>query len=88
MNSIGYIVQHADEDSYTVYSGFKKLFRVFSQALEHAKTISQSYLESHDPSEVFPFQSYTPTKKECDQQGSVVVFENRQIVVWIDCVTE
>ena len=88
MNAIGYIVQQSDEDAFTVYTGFKKLFRVFSQALEHAKAISESYVESHTPAEVFPFQSHTPTKKECDQQGSVVVFENSQLVVWIDCVVE
>ena len=88
MNAIGYIVQFSDEDSYTVYSGFKKLFRVFSQALEHAKALSQGYLESHAETEIYPFKSYTPTKKECDNQGTVVVFENSQYIVWIDCVVE
>ncbi len=88
MDAIGYIVQYSDEDAYTVYTGYKKLFRVFSQALEHAKALSQSYLESHNQEEVHPFHSFTPTKKECDNQGSVVVFENREYIVWIDCVIE
>ena len=88
MGTIGYIVQYSDEDAYTVYTGYKKLFRVFSQALEHAKEISQTYLQSHELNEVYPFQSHSPSKKECDQQGSVVVFENPQYIVWIDCVIE
>lgn len=88
MTTIGYIVQFSNEDDYTVYSGYKKLFRVFSQALEHAKALRESYLESHDETEVYPFKSSSPTKKECDNQGSVVVFENSQYIVWIDCVLE
>lgn len=88
MNAIGYIVQFSDEDAYTVYSGYKKLFRRFSEALDHAKALSQSYLESHNETEIHPFNSFSPTKKECDNQGSVVVFENQHYVVWIDCVIE
>ena len=88
MNVLGFIVQFSDEDAYTVYTGYKKLFRSFSQALEHAKTIVQSYIESHDQTEIHPFQTYTPTKKACTEQGSAVIFENSHYVVWIDCVIE
>jgi hypothetical protein len=88
MAAIGYIVQQSDEEAYTVYTGHKKLFRLFSHALDNAKAICQSYLESHDPAEIHPFQSNTPSKKDCDNQGSVVVFENRSVIIWIDCVVE
>lgn len=88
MTTLGYIVQFSDEEAYTVYSGYKKLFRVFSQALDHAKALRESYLESHDETETYPFKAYSPSKRECDNQGSVVVFENSQYIVWIDCVIE
>ena len=88
MPSIGYIVQYSDEDDYTIYHGFMKLFRHFSEALDHAKGIYQSYLESHDETEVGHFEVRNPTKKQCDDQGSVTVFESRGYIVWIDCVIE
>jgi hypothetical protein len=88
MTVIGYIVQYSDEDDYTIYHGFMKLFRSFSDALEHAKELTRMYVETHDPDEIGHFQSHTPTKKNCDNQGSVVVFECRGRVIWIDCVVE
>lgn len=88
MQPIGYIVQYTDEDDYTIYHGFMKLFRNFSGALEHAQEVYRGYLETHDMSEVGLFQTHSPTKKMCDQQGSVVVFESRGRIVWIDCVVE
>lgn len=88
MAPIGYIVQYSDEDDYTVYHGFMKLHRHFSDALEHATEYYRSYLTSHDDTEVGQFQTKTPTKKQCDEQGSVTVFESRGYIVWIDCVVE
>ena len=89
MAVIGYIVQYSNEDDYTVYHGFVKLFRSFSAALEHAAELYRSYLETQ-PQEQFdgPFETHKPTKKQCDSQGSVVVFESKAYIVWIDCVLE
>ncbi len=88
MSTLGYIVQYSDEDEYTVYHGFKKLFRHFSDALEHAKELTRIYFESHSLEEIGHFENHTPTKKNCDNQGSVVVFECRGYIIWIDCVIE
>jgi hypothetical protein len=89
MAIIGYIVQYSNEDDYTIYHGFMKLFKVFSGALEHANELYQGYME-RDPNEQFdgPFNVRKPTKKECDVQGSVVVFEAKNFIVWIDCVVD
>ena len=88
MAVIGYIVQYSDEDDYTVYHGFVKLYTHFSTALERAKDVYQSYLESHDEREIGHFEVRIPTKKQCDEQGSATVFESRGYIVWIDCVVE
>jgi hypothetical protein len=88
MGILGYIVQYANEDDYTVYHGYKKLFRHFSECLQHAKEVYQGYCVEHPEEHDGPFQVHTPTKKMCDNQGSVVVFESRGMIVWIDCVVE
>ena len=88
MAILGYIVQYADEEEYTVYHGARRLFRVFSQAVENANELYRSYLESHAENYDGPFQIHKPTKKDCDSAGSVVIFESRQLIVWIDSVIE
>lgn len=88
MSIIGYIVQFSDEDEYTVYHGFMRLYRNFSEAKDHAAELASAYLTTHDESEVGHFETRNPTKKQCDDQGSVTVFESRGYIVWIDCVIE
>ena len=88
MEPIGYIVQYSDEEDYTIYHGFMRLYRNFSEALDHAKALYQTYLEKHCSEEVGIFEVYSPTKRQCDTQGSVKVFECRDRIVWIDCVVE
>jgi hypothetical protein len=88
MTVVGYIVQFSDEDEYTVYHGFMRLFRHFSAAREAAGELITSYLTNHHESEVGQFEVKHPTKKQCDEQGSVTVFESRGYIVWIDCVIE
>lgn len=89
MAILGYIVQYSDEDDYTVWHGFVKLHRTFSTALEQANELYRGYMEK-TPNENFdgPFQVHKPTKSQCDSQGSVVVFESRNFLVWIDCVVD
>ncbi len=88
MPTLGYIVQYSNEEDYTVYHGFMKLYRTFSEAMEHARELSRSFVEVNDERYDGPFKSHNPTKKECDTQGSVVVFESPAYIVWIDCVIE
>ena len=88
MAVVGYIVQYSNEEDYTVYHGFMRLHRSFQAALEHAKDHYRGYLETLPEPETEIFEVHTPTKKECDERGSVVVFECAAFVVWIDCVVE
>jgi hypothetical protein len=88
MAILGYIVQYSNEDDYTVYHGFVKLHRTFSSALDHAKDTYRGYLEQMDEAYDGPYETYSPSKKECDERGSVVIFRSREMVVWIDCVIE
>jgi hypothetical protein len=88
MGVLGYIIQYSNEEDYTVYHGFKKLFKVYSEALESANDYFRGYLEANNEIYDGPFLVHKPSKKECDNQGSVVVFECRQLIVWIDAVIE
>lgn len=89
MAVLGYIVQYSDEDDYTVWHGFVKLFRNYTDALERANELYRGYMEKeHNVVFEGPFEVHKPTKKDCDNQGSVVVFESRNFIVWIDCVVD
>ncbi len=88
MTVLGYIVQYTNEEEYTVYHGFQKLHKHFSDALEHGKELYRGFLSINDERYDGPFKHYSPTKKECDAQGSVLVFESSSYIVWIDAVVE
>jgi hypothetical protein len=88
MSIIGYIVQFSEEDEYTIYHGFLRLFRNFSEARDSAAELAAAYLMNHHESEIGLFEARNPTKKQCDDQGCAVVFESRGYVIWIDCVIE
>lgn len=89
MTVLGYVVQYSNEDDYTVYHGFLKLFKHFSDALESANDQYRGYMQTF-PNEQFdgPFEVHKPTKKQCDAQGSVVVFQSKSFIVWIDCIVD
>lgn len=88
MSIIGYIVQFSEEDEYTVYHGFLRLFRQFLDAKNSAAELVTAYRTNHHESEIGHFETKNPTKKQCDDQGCATVFESRGYVVWIDCVIE
>jgi len=88
MAILGYIVQYSNEDDYTVYHGYMKLYRHFSDALDNAKELARGFLEVNAEVQNSPFKMNTPSKKDCDNQGSVVVFESASYIVWIDVVVE
>jgi hypothetical protein len=85
MPIVGYIVQYSNEDDYTIYHGFMRLYKQFSDALEHAQELMRGFMLTQGEG-IQIFRSAKPTKKECDDQGSVVVFESRDYIVWIDAV--
>ena len=86
MGILGYIVQYSDEEEYTIYHGFQRLYPVFSHALEHAKEVYRNYLVTHEERYDGPFEAYNPQKKECDAQGSSVVFKSPTMIIWIDAI--
>ena len=88
MSVVGYIVQYSNELDYTVYHGFVRLHRRFQSAVEQAKDLYRGYLESLPNAETEVFETYSPTKKDCDERGSVVIFQSDGFLVWIDCVVE
>lgn len=88
MTILGYIVQYSNETDYTVYHGFAKLYRNFSDALQHATNMYTAQLELYVTIAEGPTHVHKPTKKECDERGSAVVFESVNFIVWIDCVVE
>ena len=88
MPIIGYIVQFSNEEDFTVYHGFAKLHRNFSEALEKAKELYRGFLEVNDERYDGPFKQHNPAKSACDAQGSAVVFESPSYIVWIDCVLD
>ncbi len=85
---LGYIVQVRDEEDYTPYRGFLRIHRHFSAAVQHAQELYRSYLELHQEAYDGPFEVQTPTKKQCDDAGSVLVFRSRDCWIWIDGVVE
>jgi len=85
---LGYIVQYQNDEEYTPYHGHIKLHRFFQHALEHAKEVMTVYLETHLEGYDGPFDVYSPTKKNCDDAGSAVVFRSANCTIWIDRIVE
>jgi hypothetical protein len=88
MAILGYIVQYDKEDDFTSYHGFVKLFRQFSDAVAHAEEMYRDYLHHTDGAIDQHFEIYRPTKRDCDERGSVVVFRGSEYLIWIDCVVD
>ena len=85
---LGYVVQYSSEDDFTIYHGSLKLFRQYSDALLHAQELVSSYLETQGAETYGPFEYKKPTKQTCDIAGSVVIFQNQNYIIWIDCIVE
>jgi hypothetical protein len=88
MAILGYVVQYSNEDDYTIYHGGLKLYRNFSEALENAHELARAYLEVHGEQFTEPFEMRKPAKRDCDAAGSVVIFQSREYIVWIDCILD
>jgi hypothetical protein len=87
MNILGYVVQYFDEDKFLPETGYKILHKTFSQALNSAKSRMQDYLISVQQN-LEPYEYNTPSKKDADSNGYVVVFRNPQIQIWIEVIVE
>lgn len=89
MNILGYVVQYFDEDKFMPETGYKILHKNFSQALDAAKGRMQDYLTYYQENlGLGPYEFHTPTKKEADSNGYVVVFQNPQIQIWIEVIIQ
>jgi hypothetical protein len=88
MNILGYVVQYFDEDKFMPETGYKILHKHFSQALDSAKSRLQDYITNYQDGLVGHYELHTPTKKEVDSNGYVVVFRNSQIQIWIEVIIQ
>lgn len=85
---LGYIVQSQNDEDYTPYHGTMRLYRSFEEAVNRAKEWMGIFLETHLEGYDGPFDVHTPTKKQCDDAGSVVLFRSPTCIIWIDRVVE
>lgn len=85
---LGYIVQSQNDEDYTPYHGNVRLYTSFQEAFTKAKEFIGLYLKVHHENYDGPFDVHTPSKKQCDDAGSVVVFRSPSCIIWIDRVVE
>jgi hypothetical protein len=83
---VGYIIQTLDEELILPPYGAKHLFLTFTEAVEHAKALYESYMEKCEEGLEGPFEIYKPTKKDVDIAGGALLFRSRDIHIWIDCI--
>jgi hypothetical protein len=83
---LGYIVNYFDEEEMWPYHGQQRLFTTFSHAYQAAVEKAQAYMEVSNEAYDGPFELKKPTKQDCDNQGSVVVFRSERYWIWIDFV--
>lgn len=83
---VGYIIQRLDEELILPPLGAKHLFLTFSEAIEHARSLYESYMEGCEEGLEGPFEIYKPTKQTVDLAGGALVFRSRDIHIWIDCI--
>lgn len=88
MNILGYVVQVFHEDKFLPETGFKHLFKHFSQALDHAKSRAQDYLIHYQEGLQAHFEMNTPSKKDADSNGYVVIFRNPELQIWIEVIIQ
>lgn len=86
MEILGYIVQYFNEDSLLPQTGYKHLYKTYSDALSYARTRVQEYVTAYENILVEPYEMHSPTKKQTDDFGYSVVFRNSEIQVWIEVI--
>lgn len=88
MNILGYVVQYFNEDSFLPETGFKHLYKNFSQALEGARGRAQDYCNQYQDGLPGHFELLNPTKKDADSNGHVMVFRNAEVQIWIEVIIQ
>ena len=88
MNILGYVVQFFHEESFLPETGFKHLYKNFSQALEGARGRAQDYCNQFQEGLAGPFELLSPTKKDADSNGHVMVFRNAEVQIWIEVIVQ
>lgn len=86
MNILGYIVQVFHEDNFLPETGFKHLYTSYSHALDYANIKLQEYLNVNGNNPQVYFEHHTPTKKQVDENGYVMVFRNSEVQIWIEAI--
>lgn len=86
MEILGYIVQYFHEDKMLPETGYKYLYKTFQHALDYAKVRVEDYSSMFPNGLIGPFEYYTPSKKQVDENGYVVVFRNGEIQIWIEVI--
>ena len=86
MKTLGYIVQHFDEDSLTPNGPGKRLFVQFNEAHDHAKELVNLWYQNNSPTADGPVDYYQITKTIVDNQQSALLFRSAVVFIWIEVV--
>lgn len=86
MEILGYIVQYFNEDNLLPETGYKHLYKTYSEALSYGRTRVQEYIAAYENILAEPYEMHSPTKKQTDDAGYSIVFRNSEIQVWIEVV--
>lgn len=88
MNILGYVIQYFNEENFLPETGFKYIYKNFNQALEGARTRAQDYCNQYQEGLPGPFELLSPTKKQADSDGHVMVFRNAEVQIWIEVIIQ
>ena len=83
---LGYIVQYYDDDSLIPYGPGKRLFTIYSEALDHAKEIRFKWLSENSVEIEKPVHMGDPTEEYVRQYHYGVVLESAAVNLWIETV--
>lgn len=88
MEILGYIIQCFHEDKILPDTGFKHLFKTYSDALDYARGRVQDYLTCAQANLDSPYEFHSPTKKQTDNMGYSIVFRNSEFQIWIEAIVQ
>ena len=87
MNILGYIVQCFHEEKFLPDTGYKHLIRTYTHALRLAREKADEYLLL-GPLPAQPFELKSPSKKDVDENGYAMIFQNGEYQIWIEAIVE
>lgn len=83
---IGYILQYLDEDSLTPNGPGKRLYTDFSEVLNDAHELIQTWYEHNSEANDGPVEYYKITEEMMQAQHSALLFRSREVFIWIEIV--